>query len=79
MIVNCAYKEFQTFKALIKLSRKTAIFEFSSLNGYTSFAVDYECRSIVINQINRTSFSKIMGIGDENGSHFSYLVSYLAF
>ena len=40
-----------------------AIFEYSSSNGYSSFKLYYECRSI---QIQET--------GDEIQSHFSYLV-----
>ena len=54
---------FRTFKALIKLPRSTAIFEFSSSNGYSSFNLNFECRDI-----------RIKDIGDENRSHFSYNV-----
>ena len=53
--------EFQTLKAPIKLSRKMAIFEFSSSNGFSSFNINFECRSIEI-------------IEDENNNHFSYVV-----
>ena len=45
----------------MKLSRRTAIFEFSSPNGYTSFNLNFECRGILIKDL-----------GDENQSHFSY-------
>ena len=55
--------EFETLKALIKLSRKMAIFEFSSSNGFSSFTLNFECREI-----------RITEIGDENQNHFSYLV-----
>ena len=54
---------FQTLKTLVKLSRKMAIFEFSSLNGYSSFNLIYECRSIRIREIE-----------DVNQSQFSYVV-----
>ena len=40
-----------------------AIFEFSSSNGFSSFNLNFECRSIEIREIE-----------DENQSHFSYLV-----
>ena len=46
-------------KALIKLSRKLAILEFSSANGYTSFSLDFECRLI-----------RIIETENENQSHF---------
>ena len=45
-----------------------AIFEFSSSNGFSSFNLFFECRRI-----------EIRDIGDENQSHFSYLVSYLPY
>ena len=38
-----------------------AIFEFSSSNGFSSFYINFECRSIEI-------------IEDENNNHFSYRV-----
>ena len=40
-----------------------ALFEFSSSNGYSSFNLFYECRRILITEIE-----------DGNQSHFSYLV-----
>ena len=46
----------------MKLSRTTAIFEFSSPNGYASFNLNFECRNIYV-----------IDAGDENQSHFSYL------
>ena len=63
-VVNVVIKsvyEFQTLKAPIKLSRKMAIFEFSSSNGHSSFSINFECRSIQI-------------IEDEYNNHLSYLV-----
>ena len=36
---------------MIKLSRSTAIFEFSSSNGYKSFNLLYECRHIRIKDV----------------------------
>ena len=51
----------QAFKALNKLSRNKAILEFSGLNGYVSFSVNFECRNIYL-------------IEDEIQNHFSYLV-----
>ena len=38
-----------------------AIFEFSSSNGFSSFNINFECRSIQI-------------IEDENNNHFTYWV-----
>ena len=55
--------QFQTLKAPIKLSRKMAIFEFSSSNGYSSFSLNFECRSITISVIE-----------DENNNHLSYRI-----
>ena len=46
----------------MKLSRRTAIFEFSSPNGYASFNLNFECRDI-----------RIIDVGDEHQSHFSYV------
>ena len=40
-----------------------AIFEFSSSNGFASFNINFECRSISITQIE-----------DEDNNYFSYLV-----
>ena len=48
-------------KALNKLSRRAAIFEFSGSNGYVSLSVNFECRDIEL-------------IEDEIQNHFSYLV-----
>ena len=62
---NGCKHELKTLKAPIKLSRKTAIFEFSSSNGFSSFTLDYECRHIAITEIE-----------DENQNYFSYLVLY---
>ena len=42
-----------------------AIFEFSSLNGFSSFSLNFECRRLVLREI-----------GDENNNHFSYLVDF---
>ena len=53
----------RTFKALIKLPRKTAIFEYSSSNGSSSFTLLYECRR-----------TQIIDTGGENHNHFPYLV-----
>ena len=50
-------------KAPMKLSRKMAVLEFSSSNGYSSFTLDYECRSI-----------SIIDTEDGNQINFSYLV-----
>ena len=38
----------QAFKALNKLSRRAAIFEFSGSNGYVSLSVNFECREIYL-------------------------------
>ena len=38
----------QAFKALNKLSRRAAIFEFSGLNGYVTLSVNFECRDIFL-------------------------------
>ena len=43
-----------------------AIFEFSSSNGFSSFNLNFECR-----------YTDIRDIGDENQSHFSYLINLL--
>ena len=47
-----------------KLSRKMAILEFSSSNGFASFSLNFECR-----------FNIITAKEDENNYQFSYLVS----
>ena len=52
---------FEILKTPTKLSRKMAIFEFSSSNGFVSFNINFECRHIEI-------------LGDENNNHFFYLV-----
>ena len=57
--------ELQTLIALIKLSRKMAIFEFSSSNGFSSFTLYFECL-----------FIEVREVGDENNYHFSYLVYF---
>ena len=41
----------------------TAIFEFSSSNGFSSFTLSFECREILI-----------VDTGDENKNDFSFLV-----
>ena len=48
---------------MIKISRPTAIFEFSSSNGHSFFTVIYECRDI-----------QLIDTGSENQNNFSYLV-----
>ena len=53
----------KTIKARIKLSRKMAIFEFSSSNGYSSLNINFECRTVFIKDT-----------GDENVINFSYVV-----
>ena len=58
------YHDWLLIEFLIKLSRATAIFEFSSPNRFVSFNLNFECRSI-----------EIIEPGDENQSRFSYLVS----
>ena len=40
------FEKLKTLKALIKLKREMALFEFWSLNGKTSFELNFECRSI---------------------------------
>ena len=60
--IQLLYK-FQTLKAPIKLSRRMAIFEFSSSNGLSSFNLLFECRSIQIREIE-----------DKNDIYFAYLV-----
>ena len=62
---NSLIDEFQTLKALIKLSRNMAIFEFSSSNGFSSFTLYFECRTI-----------RIRNIEDEIQSHFSYVIQF---
>ena len=70
--LNYVYK-FRTFKALIKLSRSTAIFEFSSSNGYSSFNLNFECRYISIEDPiedwSHEDIAYIDYIGDENWSY----------
>ena len=51
----------QAFKALNKLSRQAAIFEFSGSNRYVSLSVNFECREILL-------------IEDEIQNYFSFLV-----
>ena len=50
-------------EASMKISRKMAVLEFSSSNGYSSFTLEYECRRI-----------SIVDTGDGNQINFSYLV-----
>ena len=54
---------YDSFNALVKLSRKAAIFEFTSPNGFTSFNIDYEC-----------GFIYMIDAGDKIQNSFSYLV-----
>ena len=61
-------EKFNTFNALIKLSRAAAIFEFSSSNGLSSFTLTFECRNI-----------QIMEMRDANQSHFAYSVLVRSF
>ena len=55
--------ELSTLKALIKLTRKSAILEFWSSNGFSSFTLNFECRDI-----------QIIDLGDGNQSNFAYLI-----
>ena len=57
------FNDFQFFKALNKLSRKKAIFEFLSSNQFSTFTLEFECRDIVLTDI-----------GPNGTANFSYLV-----